>query len=146
MSTDTAAAPRVCSIARTLEVVGEKWALLAVREAFLGNTRFDAIVARTGAPRDTLAHRLRSLVAHGVLERRRYSDRPPRDEYVLTDAGRDLYPVILALLQWGDTHRAGEEGPPLVLEHACGQVLHTATTCRACGEEVRTEQVRRARG
>ena len=139
------AEPRVCSIARTLDVVGERWALLVVREVFLGNHRFDQMVRRTGAPRDTLTARLRTLVEAGVLERRQYSDHPPRFEYQLTDAGRDLYPVILALLQWGDTHRAGEEGPPLVLEHACGQVLHTATVCRACGEEVRTEQVRRAR-
>lgn len=145
MSTDAAAGPRVCSVARTLEVVGEKWALLAVREVFLGNARFDGIVARTGAPRDTLTNRLRTLVAEGVLERRRYSERPPRDEYVLTAAGRDLYPVVLALLQWGDTHRAGPEGPPLVLEHGCGEVLHTATVCRACGKVVRTEEVSRAR-
>ena len=146
MSTETSAVagPRICSIARTLEVVGEKWALLAVREVFLGNHRFDGMVSRTGAPRDTLANRLRTLVAHGVLERRRYSDRPPRDEYVLTEAGRDLYPVVLALLQWGDTHRAGPEGPPLLLEHSCGHVLHTATVCRACAQEVRTEDVRRA--
>src|SRR6476469_8339461 len=112
--------PRVCSIARTLDVVGEKWALLAVREVFLGNHRFDEMVARTGAPRDTLANRLRTLVAEGVLEKRRYSERPPRDEYVLTEAGRDLYPVVMALKQWGDRHRSGEDGPPLVLAHTCG--------------------------
>lgn len=139
----TSLGPRVCSVARALEVVGEKWALLVVREVFLGNHRFDAMVARTGAPRDTLTNRLRSLVAHGVLERRRYNQRPPRDEYVLTEAGRDLYPVVLALLQWGDTHRAGPDGPPVLLEHACGEVLHTATVCRACGEEVCTGQVSR---
>jgi DNA-binding HxlR family transcriptional regulator len=140
----TATAPRTCSIARTLEVVGEKWALLAVREVFLGVRRFDEMVARTGAPRDTLASRLRTLVAYGVLERRRYSDRPPRDEYVLTDVGRDLYPVILTLKQWGDTHRAGEEGLPLVLQHSCGAVLEPVMVCRQCREEVVARDVRRA--
>ena len=145
MTTATAQiAPRTCSIARTLEVVGEKWALLAVREVFLGVRRFDEMVARTGAPRDTLANRLRTLVAHGVLERRRYSDRPPRDEYVLTDAGRDLYPVILTLKQWGDVHRVGEEGPPLVLQHSCGAVLEPVLVCRECRADIVARDVRRA--
>src|SRR5690348_18089773 len=85
--------PRECSVARTLEVVGEKWALLAIREVFLGNRRFDGMVRRTGAPRDTLAARLRSLVGAGILERRQYSVRPARYEYRLTEAGRELYPV-----------------------------------------------------
>src|ERR1700744_4471890 len=97
--------PRTCSIARTLEIVGEKWALLAIREVFLGCRRFEEMVANTGAPRDTLASRLRTLVAQGILEKRRYSDHPPRHEDVLTQAGRDLYPVILSLMQWGDLHR-----------------------------------------
>ena len=136
---------RICSIARTLEVVGEKWALLAVREVFLGVHRFDEMVARTGAPRDTLATRLRTLVAEGVLERRRYSERPPRDEYVLTEAGRDLYPVILSLLQWGDRHRAGQDGPPVVLEHRCGARLDPVLVCRECAEPVRPKDVRRVR-
>src|ERR1700761_4501059 len=86
------AEPRVCSIARTLDVVGEKRALLAVREVFLGNRRFDEMVRRTGAPRDTLAARLRTLVAAGILEKRQYSEHPARSEYHLTEAGRALYP------------------------------------------------------
>src|SRR3954454_24900107 len=98
------AEPRVCSIARTLEVVGEKWALLDVREVFLGNRRFDEMVRRTGAPRDTLTPRPRTLVHAGTPPRRQYSDPPPRFEYHLTGAGRDLYPVILTLLRWGDEH------------------------------------------
>ena len=88
----TSAEPRICSIARTLDIVGEKWALLAIREVFLGDRRFDEMVRRTGAPRDTLAARLRTLVAAGILERRRYSEHPARFEYHLTEAGRDLYP------------------------------------------------------
>ena len=115
--TAVTAQPRECSVARTLEIVGEKWALLAVREVFLGNRRFDEMVRRTGAPRDTLAARLRSLAGAGILERRQYREHPARYEYRLTEAGKELYPVILTLTRWGDEHLAGEDGPPLVLEH-----------------------------
>ncbi|WP_369138285.1 winged helix-turn-helix transcriptional regulator [Modestobacter versicolor] len=137
--------PRACSIARTLDVVGEKWALLVVREVFLGNRRFDGMVRRTGAPRDTLAARLRTLVDAGVLQRSRYSDHPQRFEYELTAAGRELYPVVLTLLRWGDEHLAGPDGPPLVLDHHCGHQLVPEVTCRACGEVVDpAETVRRS--
>src|SRR6516162_8712676 len=121
--TAVSAQPRVCSVARTLEIVGEKWALLAVREVFLGNRRFDEMVRRIGAPRDTLVSRLRALTGAGILERRQYSEHPARFEYFLTDAGRDLYPVILTLMRWGDTYLAGADGPPLVLKHDCGHEL-----------------------
>jgi DNA-binding HxlR family transcriptional regulator len=130
------ARPRECSIARTLDLVGEKWARLAVREVFLGDRRFDEIVRRTGAPRDTMAARLRSLAGAGILERRQYSDHPARFEYFLTDAGKDLYPVIMTLMRWGDKYLAGDGGPPLVLEHSCGHVLAAELTCEACGEAV----------
>src|SRR5260370_26941614 len=100
------AEPRECSVARTLEVVGEKWALLAVREVFLGNGRFDEMVRRTGAPRDTMAARLRVLVGSGILARRQCSEPPARFEYHLTHAGRDLYPVILTLKCWGASYPA----------------------------------------
>jgi DNA-binding HxlR family transcriptional regulator len=123
-------------VARTLEIVGEKWALLAVREVFLGNRRFDEMARRIGAPRDTLAARLRSLVSAGILERRQYSDHPARFEYRLTEAGHDLYPVILTLMRWGDQHLAGDDGPPMVLEHACGHRLVATVVCEACGEPV----------
>ena len=125
---------RVCSVARTLELVGEKWALLAVREVFLGNRRFDQMVRKIGAPRDTLAARLRALVGAGILERRQYSDHPARFEYYLTEAGRDLYPVILTLMRWGDTYLADSDGPPLVLEHECGHRLNAQVVCEACGQ------------
>lgn len=128
--------PRACSIARALDVVGEKWALLAVREVFLGNRRFDEMIRRTGAPRDTLAARLRTLVASGILERRQYSEHPARYEYRLTEAGRDLYPVIVTLMRWGDKHLAGEDGPPMVLEHHCGHRLEARLVCESCGEAV----------
>lgn len=136
-------APRTCSVARTLEVVGEKWALLAIREVFLGCRRFEEMVQNTGAPRDTLAARLRTLVARGILERRRYNDRPPRDEYVLTESGRDLYPVILSLMQWGDRHLPLDSGPPMVLDHVCGHRLQPQWDCAQCGERIESRQVTR---
>ena len=134
--------PRSCSIARTLDIVGEKWALLAIREVFLGDRRFDEMVRRTGAPRDTLAARLRTLVAAGILERRQYSDHPARSEYYLTKAGRDLYPVIATLMRWGDKYLAGDDGPPLVLEHTCGHQLVAQLVCEACREPVQAGQAR----
>jgi DNA-binding HxlR family transcriptional regulator len=141
-STQAKAEPRSCSIARTLDIVGEKWALLAIREVFLGNRRFDEMVRRTGAPRDTLTARLKTLVAAGVLERRAYSEHPARFEYFLTQAGRDLYPVIATLMHWGDKYLAGQEGPPLVLEHTCGHRLVAQLTCQACGEPLESGQAR----
>ncbi len=134
--------PRVCSIARTLEIVGEKWALLAVREVFLGNRRFDEIVRRTAAPRDTLAARLRTLVDAGILERKQYSEHPARFEYRLTQAGRQLYPVILTLMRWGDEHLSGNEGPPMVLQHDGDHRLAAQVVCETCGEVVRPRDVR----
>jgi DNA-binding HxlR family transcriptional regulator len=128
--------PRVCSVARTLDIVGEKWALLAVREVFLGNRRFDEMIRQTGAPRDTLAARLRTLVGAGILERRQYSEHPARYEYYLTEVGKDLYPVILTLRQWGDRHLAGADGPPLLLTHSCGHTLTARLICESCGEPV----------
>lgn len=139
------AQPRECSIARTLEVVGEKWALLAVREVFLGNRRFDEMVRKTGAPRDTMATRLRALVGSGILERRPYSEHPARFEYYLTDAGRDLYPVVLTLMSWGDRYLAGQDGPPLRIEHRCGHRLGAQLVCEACGEPVRAGETRPVR-
>jgi len=121
-------------VARSLEVVGEKWALLAVREVFLGNRRFDEMVRRIGAPRDTLAARLRTLVEAGIFERRQYSDHPARFEYFLTDAGKDLYPVIVTLRQWGDRHLSEQDGPPAVFKHTCGHPLMTRLVCESCGE------------
>ena len=132
--TAVSAQPRACSVARTLDIVGEKWALLAVREVFLGNRTFDEMVRRTGAPRDTLAARLRTLTGAGILERRQYCAHPARFEYHLTEAGRDLYPVITTLMRWGDTYLAGDGGPPLVLEHHCGHRLVAQVICEACGE------------
>jgi DNA-binding HxlR family transcriptional regulator len=134
--------PRACSVARTLDIVGEKWALLAVREVFLGNRTFDEIARRTGAPRDTLAARLRTLVGAGILERRQYCEHPARFEYHLTAAGRDLYPVIVTLMRWGDRYLAGDDGPPLVLQHHCGHQVQAQLVCQACGEPLEARDTR----
>ena len=98
--------------------------------------RFDEMVRRTGAPRDTLAARLRTLVDADILERRRYSEHPARFEYRLTEAGREPYPVILTLMRWGDRHLAGPDGPPLILEQDCGHRRVAQVVCEACGEPV----------
>ncbi|WP_370468492.1 winged helix-turn-helix transcriptional regulator [Streptacidiphilus sp. P02-A3a] len=137
---------RPCSIAAALQILGEKWALLAVREIFYGNHRFDRIVRNTGAPRDRLTARLRALEEAGVVERRAYSERPPRYEYHLTEAGRDLAPLTQALLAWGDRWVSSE--PPVVLRHhPTGHPDHpdhpldAAWTCRTCGAEVHSPDV-----
>jgi DNA-binding HxlR family transcriptional regulator len=128
-------APRVCSVAGALDVIGEKWSLLVVRELLLGCRRFSEIAANTGAPRDILTARLRRLEELGVVERRQYQERPARFEYVLTPAGRDLRPVIMALKHWGDTHVMHDYMPPFV-EHSCGERFVPATSCASCGEPV----------
>jgi DNA-binding HxlR family transcriptional regulator len=104
-----------CSVAAALEIIGERWSFLVVREAFLGVRRFDALQANLGIARNVLTARLRALVHDGVLEPRRYQDHPPRSEYVLTEKGRALYPVIVSLMAWGDRWASGRAGPPAIL-------------------------------
>ncbi len=112
---------QVCSVAGALEIVGERWSLLVLRDAFLGVRRFDDFQRSLGVARNVLQSRLERLVEEGILERRLYQERPKRYEYRLTDKGRDLYPVLVALLQWGDRYLADAEGPSLILEHRdCG--------------------------
>lgn len=125
---------RPCSVAAGLQIVGDRWALLVVRELLFGNHRFDQIARNTGGPRDRIAARLRDLESVGVIERRRYSEHPPRFEYHLTDAGRDLAPVVQALRVWGDTWAVGQ--PTMTVRHSCGRELKTVTTCRDCGQPV----------
>lgn len=136
---------RPCPIAASLELVGERWSLLVVREVSLGNHRFSEIARGTGAPRDRLSARLNALVAAGVLERRPYSDSPPRAGYHLTAAGWDLVPVLQGLLQWGNRWLAEE--PPVVLRHAPdGHAEHQVDAewvCRTCGERVADSRVER---
>ncbi len=99
-----AAGPRVCPIADALDIVGERWTLLVLRELGFDVTRFKDIQVNTGAPRETLSLRLRKLEESGLIERRRYSQHPPRDEYVLTPAGRAIQPVLGSLRQWGERY------------------------------------------
>ena len=141
----TSFAEMECSVARTLEVVGEWWTMLVVREAFSGVRRFDDFQGRLGIARNVLAARLQSLVDHGVLERRQYQDRPPRCEYRLTEKGRDLYPVLIAMLTWGDKWTAGEAGPPLKLTHECGHDPEAILVCSHCGVKLDARQVRAER-
>src|SRR5687768_12511371 len=131
---------RPCSIAGALEVVGDRWSLLVVREVALGAHRFTDIARGTGAPRARLTARLNDLVAVGVLERRAYSTSPPRSDYHLTRSGRDLLPVLQALLQWGDRWVA--ERPPVELRHD-GHRADLAWTCRTCGRTVDEAPVER---
>ena len=127
---------RVCSITDALDLVGDRYALLVVREIRYGRTRFQEIAAGTGAPRDVLTARLRKLEAAGVIVRRLYCERPPRHEYLLTAAGEELHPILLALKEWGDRHcNPGAE--PVVFRHSCGAEFHALTVCAACGEPVR---------
>lgn len=126
---------RECSIANALAVIGERWTLLALREIMLGQRRFDQIARGTGASRDILTARLRKLADSGVLERRQYESHPPRYEYVPTEAGRALQPVLLALTEWGD-HYVTDGPPPTVWEHDCGTELHPLTVCAHCQQPV----------
>jgi DNA-binding HxlR family transcriptional regulator len=131
---------RPCSVAAALNLVGEKWALLAVREIAFGNKRFDAIARNTGAPRDRLAARLRTLEAAGVIARRQYSEHPVRYEYELTQAGEELREVLRALRAWGD--KWAVDSPPAAFIHSCGHELDAAVICRHCGEEVGSDDLK----
>ena len=135
-----------CSVAQCLEVVGEWWSLLILRDAFLGMRRFDDFQARLGISRNVLNQRLRRLVEHGVLERVPYQEHPPRHEYRLTDKGRDLWLVVAALRQWGDKW-AAPDGPPLdVIHTACGHVTDAVPTCSQCGEPLEAGALRAVPG
>jgi DNA-binding HxlR family transcriptional regulator len=128
---------QTCSIAATLEVVGERWSLLIVRSVMLGVRRFDALQRDLGVARNVLQARLERLIENGVLERRQYQEHPPRDEYHLTEKGLDLWPTIVALLQWGDRYAPSPGGPPVVLEHkGCGGAIDSHRVCVRCGKRL----------
>jgi DNA-binding HxlR family transcriptional regulator len=132
---------QVCSIARTLEVVGERWTLLLLRDAFLGVRRFDEFQAGLGIARNVLADRLGRLVDAGVLERRPYSERPLRHEYRLTDKGRDLWPVLFDLARWGDRHDAPDGPPVRFVHHGCGGAVDGHRLCERCGAPLEARDV-----
>jgi DNA-binding HxlR family transcriptional regulator len=130
-----------CSVAQCLEVVGEWWSLLIIRDAFLGVTRFDDFQGRLGISRNILTQRLSRLVGNGILRREPYSDHPPRSEYRLTAKGRDLWLVVTAMRQWGDRW-AAPAGPPLEITHkGCGQVVTAVPVCSHCGEPLDARSV-----
>ncbi|WP_107451732.1 winged helix-turn-helix transcriptional regulator [Actinacidiphila rubida] len=132
-------APRPCSIAAALDILGERWSLLALREMGYGVHRFAKIAGYTGASRDILADRLRKLEDAGVVERRQYSEHPPRYEYHLTRSGQELFPVLMALRAWGD--RWAVDSPALDLRHTCGETVDVALHCAHCGDPVTRESL-----
>lgn len=131
-----------CSLARSLSIVGDRWTLLVLRECFLRVRRFEEFEQRLGIARHVLADRLKKLTDAGVLRKEPYQERPRREEYRLTEKGLDLYPVMLALLDWGDKWMSGPEGPPLLRRHKpCGHVTHAVHTCSECGEELKARDM-----
>ena len=131
-----------CSIARALDAIGDRWSLLILRDAFYGVRRFEDFREDLGVARNILADRLQKLVANGVLDRVQYDDRPPRFEYRLTDKGRDLLPVVLTMMQWGNKWTQ-EADPPVTVTHTtCGQEAVPVVTCSHCGEELVRRELR----
>jgi DNA-binding HxlR family transcriptional regulator len=134
METRAAYIAENCSVARTLAVVGEKWTLLVLRELFYGVRRFSDIQANLGIARNLLATRLSTLSDDGILRRTTYQDpgSRARQEYQLTDKGRDLFPALVALMQWGDTYLADPAGPAVVIRHKdCEQAVRAVLQCGA---------------
>ncbi len=136
MRTPRIADPRVCSIDAALKVIGEKWALLALRELALGKHRFDDIAFNTGAPRDVLAARLKSLEAAGIVQRKLYQERPARYEYHFDEAGAQLFALLHAIRDWGDRFVRDDPQNIVTFRHSCGAELHVAICCTACGDVI----------
>lgn len=140
MTYETVLARGECSLARAMEVVGERWTFLVLREAFAGVGRFEDMQRHLGIARNVLADRLGRLVEHDVLERRPYQDRPVRHEYRLTPRGTDLYPALVGLVQWGDRWLS-ETAPAGLVHRSCGEVTSLQLCCAACGEPVAASDV-----
>ncbi len=133
---------RHCSVGRTIDVIGDGWTFMILRECYFGIRRFDDFQQVLGLPRTTLADRLRRLTALGLLRRVPYSLAPPRQEYRLTASGIDLYPVMLALMAFGDKWLAGADGKPLQLVHRdCGQDCSAVVICSECRRDIRPDRV-----
>ncbi|MFJ1460677.1 winged helix-turn-helix transcriptional regulator [Nocardia sp. N2S4-5] len=131
-----------CSVARTVDLIGDWWTPLVLREAYYGTTRFDDFERVLGLSRNVLTQRLTRLVEEDMLERVRYQERPARYEYRLTDKGRDFFPVLLAVMRWGDRWVAPEAGPPVVLHHeSCDHDTHAEVVCAHCREPLRHGEV-----
>ena len=133
---------QACSVARTLSVIGDRWTLMILRDCFLKVRRFDDFQARLGIGRPILADRLQKLVDSFVLTKMAYQTNPTRHEYRLTQKGLDLYPVIMAIVHWGDTHMAGKKGRPLLHKHTpCGHHFDPAVVCSACNAPLNPREV-----
>jgi len=131
-----------CSVARTVAVIGDRWTLLILRECFLRVRHFDEFQSRLGITRHLLAGRLRKLVRFGVLRRVPYQESPKRYEYILTQKGLDLHPVLMSIVHWGDVHMLDERGRPLLHEHRrCGKLFDPVMVCSECGEALHAKQV-----
>jgi DNA-binding HxlR family transcriptional regulator len=138
---------QICSIAKSLEVIGERWSLLIVREVMNGNRRFSEMQASLGVARNVLSARLQRLIAEGILERRAYQESPERFEYFLTEKGLDLWPALIALLGWGDRHSTGPDGPPKVIVHkVCGGRVSDRGICESCGKVLHARDARQIPG
>jgi DNA-binding HxlR family transcriptional regulator len=135
-------ADMACSIARSLDVAGEPWSPLILRDVWVGITRFDEMQRDLGISSKVLTERLNWLVEQGMLERRAYSERPPRYDYVLTRKGLEFCDVLLTLAAWGDRWTAGEAGPPALHRHrTCGALTHVDLRCAHCGEPLHAADV-----
>ncbi|WP_337063276.1 winged helix-turn-helix transcriptional regulator [Kineococcus sp. G2] len=131
-----------CSLAQSLQVVGDWWSPLILRDLYLGVGRFEDLVRDLGISRNLLTTRLQTLIEGGVVERERYRERPPRDRYVLTAAGRELVPVLMALTAWGDRWATPPAGPPIAFEHrACAHSFTPQVHCSHCGQPVHADDV-----
>lgn len=138
---------QVCSIAKALEVVGERWTLLIVRDVMNGNRRFGELAASLGVARNVLSARLQRLVEEDILERRLYRESPERYEYFLTEKGLDLWPALVALLHWGDRYSAEPDGPPMLVVHKdCGGEVDERGTCERCGAVLHARDARATPG
>jgi DNA-binding HxlR family transcriptional regulator len=125
---------QVCSIARSLEAIGDRWTLLVIRDLFLGLRRFEDLQRDLGVARNVLTDRLGRLVEEGIVERRLYQERPERHEYRLTDKGLDLWSVMISLMKWGDRHAPDEGGAPTRVVHRdCGGEIDERFNCSRCG-------------
>ena len=123
-----------CSVARTVAVIGDRWTLLILRECFLRKRRFEAFEASLGITRHVLAERLKKLLRFGVLRPIPYQESPKRYEYILTQKGLDLYPIMMSIVQWGDIHMGDSLGRPMLHQHkTCGHMFDPVMACSECG-------------